>query len=99
MQTLCPCFVDTKICLDSNAGKQVGLVFPSPETFAASAIATVGITSLATGYWPHEFQVSVIILYLFINTITQANFVIAGSFIKKNTFGVHLILKKSQQNI
>jgi hypothetical protein len=58
--------VDTKICLESYAEKQGKLVFPSPEKFAASAINTVGIASLATGYWPHEFQVSAKVLQLII---------------------------------
>jgi len=57
VQTLCPCFVDTKICQNVNAGRKVSLMYPSPEKFAESAVATVGITGFATGYWPHELQV------------------------------------------
>ncbi|XP_059482173.1 hydroxysteroid dehydrogenase-like protein 1 [Neocloeon triangulifer] len=56
VQTLCPCFVNTRICSESNARKQLKLLFPTPEKFVKSAVATIGVASTTTGYWPHEIQ-------------------------------------------
>lgn len=30
---------------------------PHPDTFARSAVATIGIQDTTHGYWPHAFQV------------------------------------------
>lgn len=55
-QTLLPCFVAQSGMHTHTA--PVSLFTPSPETYVRHAIATLGIRSRVSGYWPHAIQVS-----------------------------------------
>ena len=40
----------------SNA-RRVSFFVPDPQSFATSAVATIGIQNYTRGYWPHALQV------------------------------------------
>lgn len=59
VQTVCPGFVDTDLVPANSKAEQITppLFFPKPDIFANSAVATIGVAPVSTGYWPHEIQV------------------------------------------
>ncbi|XP_054156031.1 inactive hydroxysteroid dehydrogenase-like protein 1 [Oppia nitens] len=56
VQTLTPSYIATKMTEFSDLLQKPSIMFPSAETFAANAIATIGRTSHTTGYWCHSLQ-------------------------------------------
>ena len=57
IQCIAPAYVSTKL-------SQVGVSFfsPDPDTFARSAIGTIGILPRTPGYWTHQIQVVLCII-------------------------------------
>jgi hypothetical protein len=59
VQTVCPGFVNTGFVANANAVPITpGMLYPTPDTFAKNAVATIGVAPLTSGYWPHEIQVT-----------------------------------------
>jgi len=56
VQTLTPSYISTKMTKWSNVLQKPGFVTPNAQTFAKSAIATIGRTNNTTGYWSHGIQ-------------------------------------------
>ncbi|RWS05446.1 hydroxysteroid dehydrogenase-like protein 3 [Dinothrombium tinctorium] len=56
VQTLAPSYISTKMVKWSDTLQRPGLICPNAETFAKSAIATIGRSSHTTGYWSHGLQ-------------------------------------------
>lgn len=57
VQSLMPFYVATKMTRFSHTLSNPGLLIPSAERYAESAVATLGYTSRTSGYWPHTIQV------------------------------------------
>lgn len=57
VQSLMPFYVATKMTRFSHTLSNPGLLIPSAERYAESAVATLGYTSRTSGYWPHTVQV------------------------------------------
>ncbi|RWS18430.1 Inactive hydroxysteroid dehydrogenase-like protein 1, partial [Leptotrombidium deliense] len=55
VQIISPGFVSTRMTQWSSMGKP-SLVSATPEQFAISSIATIGLTSHTSGYWVHGLQ-------------------------------------------
>lgn len=60
VQLLSPFFVRTKLNGYSQKIMTGGLFIPDAETYARSAIFTLGKSDETTGYWPHAIQVKII---------------------------------------
>lgn len=56
VQSLMPFYVATKMTRFSHTLSNPGLLIPSAERYAESAVATLGYTSRTSGYWPHTIQ-------------------------------------------
>ncbi|CAL4063904.1 unnamed protein product, partial [Meganyctiphanes norvegica] len=56
VQTVCPSYVATNMTSFSPLINTPSLVTPSADTFAASAVRTLGYTSLTSGFWTHGIQ-------------------------------------------
>lgn len=56
VQTLTPSYIATKMVNWSKVLSSANIITPSSETFAKSAICTIGRTNLTTGYWSHGIQ-------------------------------------------
>lgn len=56
VQSLMPFYVATKMTRFSHTLSNPGLLIPSAERYAESAVATLGYTSRTSGYWPHTVQ-------------------------------------------
>jgi len=50
IQALAPCYVVSKL----SKQKRASFFIPSPETYAKSALNTLGVETISTGYWPHD---------------------------------------------
>ena len=55
-QTICPSYICTSMTSFSSSLDKPSFFVPSPETFAAQAMRTLGFSSYTTGYWPHSLQ-------------------------------------------
>lgn len=56
VQTVTPSYVSTNMTKFSSLISTPGLLTPSADTFASSAIRTLGYTSFTSGYWTHGIQ-------------------------------------------
>ncbi|XP_063400766.1 inactive hydroxysteroid dehydrogenase-like protein 1 isoform X1 [Mytilus trossulus] len=56
VQSLMPFYVATRMTRYSQTLSKPGLFIPSADTYAKSAIATLGYSSRTSGYWPHTIQ-------------------------------------------
>ena len=56
VQTLIPSYISTKMVNWSKTLSSANIFTPSGDTFAKSAIGTIGRTSETTGYWSHGLQ-------------------------------------------
>lgn len=56
VQTLIPSYIATKMVNWSKMLSSANIFTPDSETFAKSAIATIGRTNETTGYWSHGLQ-------------------------------------------
>lgn len=56
VQTVTPSYVATNMTSFSSLINTPSLVTPTADTFAASAVRTLGYTSLTSGYWTHGIQ-------------------------------------------
>jgi len=50
VQCLAPCYVVSKL----SKHKRASFFIPTPEAYAKSALNTLGIETVSTGYWPHD---------------------------------------------
>lgn len=62
IQSLCPYYVRTNINGFSETLMKVNIFVPRAETYAESAIKTLGKIDNTTGYWPHRLQYAIIFL-------------------------------------
>jgi hypothetical protein len=51
-----PSYVATKLTSFSDLLQKPSIAFPSAQSFASNAIATIGRTNSTTGYWSHGLQ-------------------------------------------
>ncbi|RWS01574.1 Inactive hydroxysteroid dehydrogenase-like protein 1, partial [Leptotrombidium deliense] len=65
VQIISPGFVSTRMTQWTSM-KQPSLTTPTPEKFAISSIATIGLSSHTSGYWVHGLQ------SLFMTTIPRS---------------------------
>jgi 17beta-estradiol 17-dehydrogenase / very-long-chain 3-oxoacyl-CoA reductase len=56
VQTLTPSYIATKMTKWSNLLQKPNFITPTADTFAKSAIATIGRSNNTTGYWSHGLQ-------------------------------------------
>lgn len=63
VQTVSPMYVCTDMVAFSSALNKASLFVPSPETFTAQAIRTLGFSSSTTGFWSHGLQVTTMGLF------------------------------------
>lgn len=56
IQTLVPFYVASKINHFADDLLKVNLFIPHPDTWAASAVETLGKIDQTTGYWPHRIE-------------------------------------------
>lgn len=56
VQTLIPSYIATKMVSWSKVLSSANIFTPDSETFAKSAISTIGRTNETTGYWSHGLQ-------------------------------------------
>lgn len=52
VQALTPCFVVSKM----SKVRSPTLFAPSPESYVKSALSTLGVSTVCTGYWPHDLM-------------------------------------------
>ncbi|XP_023323937.1 very-long-chain 3-oxoacyl-CoA reductase [Eurytemora carolleeae] len=52
VQALAPCYVVSKL----SKVRSASFFIPSPETYAKSALNTLGLETISTGYWPHDLM-------------------------------------------
>ena len=57
VQTICPSYICTSMTSFSDKLSQPSFFVPSPDSFASSAIKTLGFSSYTTGYWTHSLQI------------------------------------------
>lgn len=55
VQAVLPGFV----CSNMSKIRKPSLIAPSPDTYVASALNTIGIADKTYGYWPHELQANI----------------------------------------
>lgn len=52
VQALAPCYVVSKL----SKVRSASFFIPSPETYVRSALSTLGLETISTGYWPHDLM-------------------------------------------
>jgi len=64
-QCLYPVYVATRMTQYSESLSSPSLSIPSATTYARHALATLGWAKETPGYWPHTFQVTVVVIVIF----------------------------------